>query len=79
MNGLLYSRKFWITIVDVLCALVAYFIPKYLAPETGNDIMFVWGSFQPVVLMLIGSIAYEDSAKHKAIAVLSAKAIIPEQ
>ena len=66
MNGLIYSRKFWIAVVDVISGWVLYFIPKYLAPEAAQDIMTVYLSVQPVIVMLIGAIAYEDAAKHKA-------------
>lgn len=59
------SRKFWLTIFDVVISTAAYFIAKYVAPETGNDIMWLIGAWQPVVISLIIGIAVEDSAEKR--------------
>jgi hypothetical protein len=56
------SRKFWITIVDVLVSTATYFVAKYTAPQTGNDVMWLIGAWQPVVIALITGIAVEDAA-----------------
>ena len=60
---ILKSRKFWLMMVDVVVSTAAYFIAKYVAPETGNDIMWLIGAWQPVVISLIVGIAVEDSAE----------------
>ena len=60
---ILKSRKFWLMLVDIVISTAAYFIAKYVAPETGNDIMWLIGAWQPVVITLIYSIAKEDAAE----------------
>ena len=60
------SRKFWITVVDVVVSLTAYFVGKYLSPEASKDIMTLVLSLQPVVLLLIGSYAVQNIAGIKA-------------
>ena len=56
------SRKFWITVTDLVVSTAAYFITKYVAPQTGNDILWLIGAWQPVVIALITGIAVEDAA-----------------
>ena len=60
------SRKFWITVVDVVVSLTTYFIGKYLSPEASKDIMTLVLALQPVVLLLIGSYAVQNVAGIKA-------------
>jgi hypothetical protein len=56
------SRKFWITVTDLVVSTVAYFVTKYVAPQTGNDVLWLIGAWQPVVIALITGIAVEDAA-----------------
>ena len=60
VHGLAQSRKFWVAIFDLVCSLVLYFVGKYAAPAFADDIVFVIGIIQPVFLLVIGGIAYED-------------------
>ena len=62
MKSLFASRKFWLMILDVIVSTATYFITKYVAPEIGNDIILLIGSWQPVVIALITGIAVEDAA-----------------
>lgn len=62
MASLLKSRKFWIMLLDVAISSATYFITKYVAPETGNDILWLIGTWQPVVIAMITGIAIEDAA-----------------
>lgn len=62
MKSLFASRKFWLMILDVVVSTATYFITKYVAPEIGNDIIWLIGSWQPVVIALITGIAVEDAA-----------------
>ncbi len=64
--GLLRSRKFLLLILDVLLSSLLYFAGKHLAPDVVDDIKFLVASYQPVFLMVIGSIAYEDKANVEA-------------
>jgi hypothetical protein len=63
---LLKSRKFWLTLFDIVISTATYFITKYINPEIGNDILWLIGAWQPVIIMLIAGIAIEDSARFKA-------------
>jgi hypothetical protein len=75
MAGLLRSRKFWIMLVDVLASTVLYFLAKYSSESMVNDVKFLIASYQPVILLVIGAIAYEDGANVKAKSVSDAAAI----
>lgn len=66
MASLLKSRKFWIMLLDVAISSATYFITKYVAPETGNDILWLIGTWQPVVIAMITGIAIEDAAAKSA-------------
>jgi hypothetical protein len=59
MQSIFKSRKFWLMIVDVAVSLLTYFTGRYLNPEFAKDILFLIGALQPVVLLVIGSIAAE--------------------
>ena len=63
--GLLHSRKFWLAMLDLLIGMVTYFVARY-APQAGDDVKFVFASIQPVLLLVIGAIAYEDKAAIQA-------------
>ena len=57
---LLKSRKFLIAVFDVVVSSAVYFVAKYAVPSVAEDVMFLIAAYQPVVLILIGGIAYED-------------------
>ncbi len=57
------SRKFLIAAMDALIALIVYFAGKYLSASSDEDVLKVIGLLQPVMLMLIYTIAKEDTAK----------------
>jgi hypothetical protein len=63
---LLKSRKFWLMILDVVVSGCAYFIPKYAAPQFANDALWFIAAIQPVIITVIGAIAYEDKARAEA-------------
>lgn len=56
---LLRSRKFWLMVLDTVISLVVFFVAKYAAVAL-EDIKFLIAALQPVFVMLIYSIAYED-------------------
>ena len=60
------SRKFWTAIIDVAVVLALYFVGKYAAPSVFEDVKLVIITIQPVFIMVIGGIAYEDAAAKKA-------------
>jgi hypothetical protein len=63
---LLKSRKFLVLPLDIAVSLMLYFSAKYLAAGTVEDIETVILALQPVVLVLISAIAYEDGQAMKA-------------
>jgi len=65
---LLKSRKFWLTIMDVVISLTTYFVTKYVDPASAKDVMIVIGSLQPVVISLIASITVQNIEGIKATA-----------
>lgn len=57
--SLLKSRKFWLLILDTVVSLLLFFVGKYV-PDAMDDIKFLIISLQPVFVVIIGAIAYED-------------------
>ena len=57
LNGLLYSRKFWLAVFGVAQSLLFYFVPDF--PDA------IWISIDALVIVLIATIAQEDVAKIK--------------
>ena len=66
LQKLLKSRKFLIAVLDVVGSSVLYFVAKYAAPSLAEDVMFLIAAYQPVVLILIGGIAYEDGQEKRS-------------
>ena len=63
MSSLLKSRKFWLMILDVVISTITYFVTAYVAPEIAEQIIWVIGAWQPVIVALIVGIAVEDAAE----------------
>jgi len=62
---LVRSRKFWLLVLDVAVSITLYFVGKY-APVAIDDVKFAILTLQPLVIVVIGSIAYEDGASSLA-------------
>ena len=62
VSNLFKSRKFWTAILDLVVSLVLYFTAQYLNEQIANDIKFVIAGLQPVFIMVIAGIAWEDAA-----------------
>ena len=67
MEKLLRSRKFLTMVLDVVVSFVVYFVTKYLAPAVADDVLFVVGGLQPVVLAVIVMWGVEDAAAKGAL------------
>jgi len=65
-QGLLRSRKFWLAMGDLAASLILYFVGKYAAPAIAEDVNYLIAAIQPVFLILIGAIAYEDGQQKRA-------------
>jgi len=62
MANLLKSRKFWITVFDVVVSTITFFGSKYLSPDIAENVLWLIAAWQPVIVMLIAGIAIEDAA-----------------
>jgi hypothetical protein len=60
------SRKFWLMILDTVISLVTFFVTKYAAPSAVEDVKVIILTLQPMFVMLIFSVAYEDAARLRA-------------
>ena len=61
-SALLHSRKFWLLMLDGVVSAALYFTAKYLSASASDDIRVLIGLMQPVFIVVIGAIAYEDKA-----------------
>lgn len=61
LQKLLRSRKFWLMVLDVVVSVTLYFVTAYASPEAQEHVKFLIGVLQPVFVVLIGAIAYEDA------------------
>lgn len=61
LNGLVYSRKFWIAVGDMLISIILYFVGRFF-PAAVEDVKFLIVAIQPVAVILIYAIAHEDVA-----------------
>jgi len=75
LSQLFHSRKFLIMLVDVVISSITYFIGQYVSPEVGKNIIWLIGSWQPVIYAVIQGIAHEDAAVTAAMATENAAAI----
>jgi hypothetical protein len=66
MSSIFKSRKFWIMVCDTVVSLVTYFVGRYLNPASVKDILFLIGALQPVILLVIASIAVQNVEGIKA-------------
>ena len=60
------SRKFLIALFDMIAGLLTLVAGRFLTPEDANFVLQLWRLAQPVILVWIGAIAYEDGQAMKA-------------
>lgn len=68
--SLLKSRKFLLMILDVVISTITYFLTAYASPDLADKVIWLIAAWQPVVVTIIGAIAYEDAANMQASALL---------
>ena len=66
-KGLVRSRKFWLLVLDVLISMALFFVGKYAGERVFEDVQFAVLTMQPVFVVIIGAIAYEDAAEKRAL------------
>ena len=64
--GLLRSRKFWLLMLDTVISLILYFAGKYAPAGVFEDVKVIILALQPVFIVIIGAIAYEDGQQKRA-------------
>lgn len=65
-SSIFQSRKFWLMVADVTVSLATYFIGKYMNPAAAQDLLFLIGAVQPVVISVIVSITVQNIEGIKA-------------
>ena len=65
MHRLLKCSKFMTLLLDTGVSLATFFIGKYAGVST-EDLLMLIAAMQPVAVMMIGAIAYEDAAAKRA-------------
>ena len=73
------SRKFWLMVADVTVSLATYFIGKYMNPASAQDLLFLIGAVQPVVISVIVSITVQNLEGIKASAQIEEAKAYAEQ
>ena len=63
LGKLLYSRKFLLLVLDTIISAALYFVGKYSGEMVFADVKFIIAALQPVMIMLIAAIAWEDAAE----------------
>jgi hypothetical protein len=58
-NPIWKSRRFWVSILDIVITLSLYFVAKYV-PGAIDDVKFVMLALQPLALALIIAYTVED-------------------
>lgn len=66
LKDLLYSRKFWIMVLDMIISIVTYFTTKYVNPDAAKDVLTLIAILQPVILFVIGAITLQNIEGQKA-------------
>lgn len=59
---LLHSCKFWIAVFDVFVSSLTYFLPKYLNPSSGEQVLWLIAAWQPIFYALISGTTQADVA-----------------
>jgi uncharacterized membrane protein len=59
-KALLRSRKFWLAVMDAAVSTLAIVLAWWLSPDKVTQVLTLIGLWQPVVIVVIGAIAYED-------------------
>lgn len=64
---LIRSRKFLIMVLDVIISVTLYFVGHYASAQAAEDVKFLIVAIQPVAVVMIGAIAYEDAALSRGV------------
>jgi hypothetical protein len=64
LKALLRSRKFLLALLDAVISSILFTVGKYF-PASMEDAKYLIGVLQVPIVMVIGSIAYEDAAEKR--------------
>jgi hypothetical protein len=62
-------------VADIVISTITYFVAHYASPEAGENIIWLIGSWQPVVYAVIAGIATEDAANVTASAAVEVASV----
>ena len=60
------SRKFLLAILDAIVSIITLLVTNHLEPSLTEEVLALIAIIQPVVVMVIYGIAYEDAAAIRA-------------
>jgi hypothetical protein len=66
MTRLLHSAKFWMAVVDAAVSSLAIILAWFFRPDIVAQVLTLIGLWQPVVIVVIGAIAWEDGKEKGA-------------
>lgn len=66
MGSMFRSRKFLTLLLDTVVSILIFFVTKYAAPSLAEDILFLIGGLQPVVLAVVVMWGVEDAAAKRS-------------
>ena len=67
-SGLLKSRKFWLSILNVALSTAIFFVAKYVNPEAAEDVLWLIGSWQPIfVAVIVGIVSEDNNVRNNAV------------
>lgn len=78
-NDLFQSRKFWIAVCDAAFSTLTVVLTLFFKPDVVDKILGVIAIWQPVVLVVIGSITAQNVAGIKAEASVKSAGLYLEQ
>ena len=78
-NMLIHSRKFWLAMTDAVASTALLLATRYLSPADVEMVKQIVIIYQPVILALIGSIAWEDNAERDKVASMAQDAMYAQE
>jgi hypothetical protein len=63
---LIESRRFWLTLLDLIISTVAYVLSTYASPDATKTVMWLITAWQPVIISIIIAYTVENAAEIKS-------------
>lgn len=65
--ALVKSRKFWLAALDAAVSTLSIVLAWWLSPDKVTQVLTLIGIWQPVFIVVIGAIAYEDGKAYESL------------